>query len=326
MTASTSDKFENNPPALRRHHPDPAVMNRRFLLSLVFALTAPFLSASAAVKVAATHPLLGDLIRQVGGSQVTVVDLLKPGADAHHFEPTAADLRELRGVVAVFASGKHLESYLAKLADSLGAGVKIVEVGRTIPSLKLEPGNEVFLCCPAHAKGGIDPHWWHSAENMARAARIIGDELAKLDPSQADAFKAGGAATAKKMMSLKAWAQQQFAAVPRGERKLVTAHAAFGYLAKEYGLKFIPILGLSREEDFSPAYITEAVKTIRQQGIRAVFPEDQANPKILQEIIRETGATLGRPLIADGTSPGAGSTFEGMFRHNVEAIVDGLKR
>ncbi len=116
------------------------------------------------------------------------------------------------------------------------------------------------------------------------------------------------------------------ASIPRGERKLVTAHAAFGYLAREYGFKFIPILGLAREEDYSPAYIAEAVKTIRSQKIRAVFPEDQANPKIIREIIRETGVKLGEPLIADGTAPGAGSTFEGMFRHNIQAVVAGLKK
>lgn len=285
----------------------------------------PGFSAPAAVKVAATHPLIGDLLRQVGGSHVTVVDLLKPGGDAHHFEPTASDLRELRGAAAVFASGKHLESYLDKLGDSLGPGVKIIEVGRTIPSLKIEPGNDVFLCCPTHAKGGIDPHWWHSAENMARAARIVADELAALDPAQAAAYKAGGAATAKKMLALKAWAQQQLAPIPRSERKVVTAHAAFGYLGKEYGLKLIPLLGLSREEDYSPAYIADAIKTMRTHRIRAVFPEDQANPKIIGEIVRETGAKPGHPLIADGTSKGDGSTFEGMFRHNITAIATALK-
>jgi zinc/manganese transport system substrate-binding protein len=300
-------------------------MKRRIFIALAALIAGPALSASAALKVAATHPLLGDLLRQVGGSHVTVVDLLKPGGDAHHFEPTASDLRELRGASAVFASGKHLESYLGKLADSLGAGVTIIEVGRTIPSLKLEPGSEVFLCCPSHAKGGIDPHWWHGAENMARAARIVGDELARLDPAQADAYAAGAAATAKKFRGLKSWAQQQLATIPRDRRKLVTAHAAFGYLSKEHGLKFIPILGLAREEDYSPAYIAEAVKAIRDHKIQAVFPEDQANPKILREIVRETGVALGPPLIADGTSPGAGSTFEGMYRHNIEAIVKALK-
>jgi zinc/manganese transport system substrate-binding protein len=293
---------------------------------LAAALLLPACSAHGALKVAATHPLIGDLVRQVGGKEVSVVDLLKPGHDAHHFEPTAGDLRALRGAVAVFASGKHLESYLAKLADSLGAGVRIIEVGRPIPSLKVDAGNEVFLCCPAHSKGGIDPHWWHSAENMARAARVVADELAKLDPARAAAYKAGGQVTAKRMLGLKSWAQQQLAGIPRGDRKLVTAHAALGYFCKEYGFKLVPMLGLAREEATSPNYITDTVRIIKQQKIRAVFPEDQANPKVLTELVRETGVKVGGTLIADGTAPGAGSTFEGMLRHNVTVIVAALKQ
>ncbi len=297
-----------------------------FTLCLSFVLAAgSLLPAGAAIKVAATHPLVGDVLRQVGGSDVTVVDLLKPGGDAHHFEPTASDLRELRGSVAVFASGKHLENYLGKLADSLGASVPIIEVGKPIPSLKIEAGNELFLCCPAHASGGIDPHWWHGADNMSRAARFVAGELGKLDAANAAAYKTRGETTAKKFASLKSWARQQLNAIPRADRKLVTAHASFGYFCKEYGFKFVPLLGLAKEEDFSPQYVTEAIKIIREQRIKAAFPEDQANPKVLTEIVRETGIKIGDPLIADGTAPGAGSTFEGMLRHNVGVLVKALR-
>jgi zinc/manganese transport system substrate-binding protein len=300
-------------------------MNRRFFFIAAATLAGPLLSASAALKVGATHPLVGNLVRQVGGNRVTVVDLLRPGDDPHRFEPAASELNALRGATAVFASGKRLEPYLGKLGDSLGPGVRIIEVGRPIPSLKVSPGNEVFLCCPAHASGGIDPHWWHSAENMARAARGVAVELAKLDPAGAAEYKAGGEATAKRMQGLKTWAKQQFAAIPRADRKLVTAHAAFGYFCKEYGFKFVPLLGIAGEQDYSPQYIAQAIRVIRDEKIRAVFPEDQANPKVLAEIVRETGIKVGGELISDGTAPGAGSTFEGMLRHNVAAIVAALR-
>lgn len=280
--------------------------------------------ASAQLKVAALHPLLGDLARQVGGDKVQVIDLLKPGGDSHHFEPSGKDLAQLKGVALVLASGKHLESYLDKLRDTLGA-VPVVEVGKTIPSIKIEAGSELFMCCPAHAAGGIDPHWWHSADNMKRAARIIADALTTADPANADAYKAGAAATGAHMDQLKAWAQQQFSVIPKSDRKLVTGHVAFGYFCKEYGFKSIPVLGVSREDDASPKYLSEAIKTIRDNGVRAAFPEDQANPKVLAEIVRETGVTLGDPLIADGTAVKA-HTFETMLKWNVTAIVKALKK
>ena len=280
--------------------------------------------ASAELKVAALHPLIGNLVREVGGKSVEVLDLLKPGADMHHFEPSSRDIAAMKNVKIVFASGKGVESYLDNLADSVGAGVKIVEVGKPVPSLKIEPGQEVFMCCPEHAKGAVDPHWWHSPSGMQRAVRAIGDELAAADPANAAAYKASAAAAEKKIAGYRAWAMQQIAQIPRENRKLVTAHAAFGYFCKEFGFKSIPLLGLSREDDASPKYLAEAVKTIREQGIKAIFPEDQANPKIITQIVNETGVRLGEPLVADGTAKGY-TTLEAMLRHNVDAVVKALK-
>jgi zinc/manganese transport system substrate-binding protein len=301
------------------HHPYPM---KSLLLILTVALGFAQLS-TAEIKVIALHPILGDLAKEIAGSKAEVVNLLKPGGDVHHFEPTARDVASMKGAALILASGKGIENFLGNLRDSV-PGVPLVEVGRTIPSIKIEPGSELFYCCPDHTRGSIDPHWWHSAENMRRAARIVGDELAKVDPANAAAYKASATAEAAEIAGYKVWAQQQLAQIPRSDRKLVTAHAAFGYFCKEFGFKSIPVLGLSRQDEASPTYITEAVKAIRDNQIKAVFPEDQSNPKVLREIVRETGVKIGDYLVADGTHPEA-HTFSAMLRHNVNAIVKALK-
>lgn len=295
-------------------------------LKFATALLAVLLTASAPaqLKVAALHPLLGDLARQVGGDKVVVVDLLRPGGDAHHFEPTTKDLAALKDVKIIFASGKKLEAYLPKITDTFAGTAEIVEVGRTIPSIKIEAGSDVFMCCPAHTAGGIDPHWWHSADNMRRAARVMADSMSKADPGNAATYKANAETASRKLAELKSWAQQQISAIPRSDRKLVTSHASFGYFCKEYGFKTIPLLGISREDEASLKYVSDTIKLIKEHRIRAVFADDQVNPKVLTEIVRETGVKVGKPLVADGTSPAA-HTFETMLKHNVEAIVAALK-
>ncbi|MCB1208967.1 MAG: zinc ABC transporter substrate-binding protein [Verrucomicrobiales bacterium] len=293
-------------------------------LFFTVALLAMAVSASAAVKVATLHPILADLARQVGGDHVDVIEILRPGGDVHHFEPAAKDIGAMRGAALLLASGKGLESFLDKLRDSIGESVKLVEVGRGVPSIMLDPSQEVFACCPAHAKGGIDPHWWHSADAMGRAARIIADEFSAVDPGNADAYKANAKAAARNFDELKSWAKKQISQIPRSDRKLVTAHAAFGYFCKEYGFKSVPVLGIGRSDDVSPQYVMQAINVIRENKIRAVFPEDQANPKVLEEITRSTGAVVGKALVADGTSLAA-HTFETMLRHNVECIVEALR-
>lgn len=291
-----------------------------FLTLFLFSLT---MSAPAALKVASLHPILADLARQVGGDKVEVVEVLKPGSDVHHFEPSARDVAAMRGAPLILACGKHLETYLDKLRDSVGSGVKIVEVGRPIPSMLLDPKQEIFVCCPAHAKSSIDPHWWHSADNMKRAARVLADEFSAADPANAAAYEAGARAAGDRFMELKRWAQKEISRIPRSDRKLVTAHAAFGYFCKEYGFKTIPMLGIGRSDDISAQYVAQTIQAIRDHKIKAVFPEDQANPKVLTEIVRSTGIRTGEPLIADGTSQNA-HTFETMLSHNVRAIVAAL--
>jgi ABC-type Zn uptake system ZnuABC Zn-binding protein ZnuA len=293
-------------------------------LLCLLAFAALSLPVQAALKVATLHPLLADLARQVGGERIELVEILKPGSDVHHFEPGGREIAAMRGARLILASGKHLESYLDKLRDSVGAGVEVVEVGRTIPSLKLDPKQEIFLCCPHHAHSSIDPHWWHSADNMRRAARVLAEVFAKADPANEQAYEAGAKAAGERFMQLKKWAQNEISAIPRSDRKLVTAHAAFGYFCKEFGFKSLPVLGIGRSDDISAQYIAQAIQLIRDNRIRAVFPEDQANPKVLAEIVRSTGAKTGRPLIADGTAREA-HTFETMLAHNVRAIVEALK-
>ncbi len=297
----------------------------------LFLRTLGFLAAAlpcfGATKVATLHPILADLARQVGGANVEVVEILKPGADVHHFEPAPKDLAEMRGAKLLLASGKGLESFLDKLRDSLGAGVKLVEVGAKIPSIPFvehehhHEGKEEEH--EDHHHGSEDPHWWHSAENMKRAARIVADELSAVDPANAAAYAAGAKAASKRFGELKSWAQKEIAKIDRKSRQLVTAHAAFGYFCKEYGFEPLSVLSIGRSDDSSSKHIAETIEEIREHGIKAIFPEDQANPKVLAEIARSTGVKIGEPLIADGTAKVA-HTFETMLAHNVRAIVAAL--
>lgn len=295
---------------------------KAFLAALALSLS---VSQAAPLKVASLHPIISDLARQVGGAQVQVIDILKPGGDIHHFEPAPKDIAAMRGSKLLLASGKELETYLDKLRDSIGSGVRLIEVGETIPSLPSAEHHhhDHDEAEHDHHHGAFDPHWWHSAENMKRAARIVANVLSETDPANAAAYAAGAKAASKRFDELKRWAQKEISRIPRKDRTLVTAHAAFGYFCKEFGFEPISLLGLGRDDDASSRHIAETIQEIREHGIKAVFPEDQANPKVLAEVARSTGVKIGAPLVADGTAKNA-HTFETMLAHNVRAIVAAL--
>lgn len=278
------------------------------LLCLVLGVTT--LSAQADLRVASLHPVLSDLARQVGGSHVVVVELLKPGGDPHTFSPSTSDLRRMEACQLILASGKGIEPYLPKLKDSLKPGQQVFDVGRAVPSLTISEDNGLFVCCPHHSVGSLDPHWWHSVKNMQRASKVLSKAFAKADPTNAKAYAAQAKRYESHLKALYGWARKEIARIPRANRKLATAHAAFTYFCKEFGFQSMPIQGLGKDREASSQYLADVIGDLKHHRVAAVFPEAQANPKVLQEMVRSTGARLGGRLFADYTGDSKRSTYD----------------
>ncbi|MGJ8696169.1 MAG: metal ABC transporter substrate-binding protein [Verrucomicrobiaceae bacterium] len=286
-------------------------------LALFLAILGPL----QALDVASLHPLITEAVKQVGGDRVRIVEIGKPGMAVHKFQPRAADIKKLKNVRLVFASGKGLEPYLGDLGDSLTGGQTIIEVGRTIPSQKISAEDEIYACCPHHAEGGIDPHWWHNVRHMERALRVIEQKLAAVDPEGATYYAARSKTARAAIRDLDQWVKTQISTIPRARRHLVTAHAAFGYFCKAYGFKATFVQGLSAQGEVPAKQLALSIAELKAAGIPTVFPEQQANPKILAQIARESGSKIGAPLIADGSV----ASYQKMIRTNVTNIVNGLK-
>jgi zinc/manganese transport system substrate-binding protein len=295
---------------------------KRLIFSSLMWLLGAVAAFSEPMKVSALHPLMADLARQVGGERVRVFDLVGEGGNPHRYEPRPADLKQMQGSSLVLAGGKNLEPYLDRLKSTLG-GVTIVEVGRTIPSLTVGK-DAVYTCCPTHAAGTLDPHWWHGIDHTRRAARVVAQAFAEKDPEGKDYFMGNAAGYGQRLDALKKWAKSELAKVPRGQRKLVTAHNAFGYFAKEFGFEVIAVAGLTKEQNTTPQEQAKTIESVKQSGVSAVFPELGAAKKPLEAISKATGTRIGTPLIADGNGSGAEAGFEAMIRHNVNAITSAL--
>jgi zinc/manganese transport system substrate-binding protein len=270
--------------------------------------------ANAELKVASLSTITTEIAHNVGGAAVRVTPLIRPGIDPHDFQPSPWDVREVESANLVLLSGKGIEGYLTKLEDAVGNKAKFVDVGAEIPTLTLkEDGRTVE-----------DPHWWHSIANMKRATSVVRRHFAEADPANKALYAENAAAYLAKLTDLEKWVRQEIAKLPRDKRKLVTAHDALQYFAEEYGFKIYAIEGVSTEDQPSSKKVTDLIKTIREQEVKAVFFEGK-NPKVTTEIMKETGAKTGGELFVDGLGETEASTYSGMMRHNVQTIVDNLK-
>ena len=276
------------------------------------------LAAAEPIRVSTFSTILTEVAQQVGGERVAVTGHVKPGVDPHEFEPKPTDLKTVGDAQLILLSAKHLEGYVGKLKQATGAQGRLVEVGDGFSSLgmadELDP-----------AKTSEDPHWWHSVSNVAKAAKIVRDELIKVSPDDRALFTANAAQYLARLEALQKWAKAKLAELPRDRRKLVTSHDAFQYFARENGFTIYAIEGISSGDQPSSKKVGEIIRVIRAQQVKAIFPESIENPKVLTEITSETGAKIGPKLYADGLGEGDASTYEGMYRHNVSAIVEALK-
>ena len=289
------------------------------VLSLLAGLSWTLLAAATdKIPVSTFSTVLTEIAEQVGGPRVIVTGHVKPGVDPHQFEPKASDMKTVSEARLILLSSKQMESYIDKLKESTGTKAMVVQIGNDLASLRMKDEHDATRTVE-------DPHWWHSIAQMQKATHIVANALAQLSPPDEEMFLANAARYGAKLDALAKWARQQIAQLPRDQRKLVTSHDAFQYFAREHGFTVYAVEGLSSAEQPSPRHVAEIIALIKAQRVKAIFAENFNNPKVLQEITREAGVKLGGELYADGLGEGAAATYEGMYRHNVSTIVEGLK-
>jgi zinc/manganese transport system substrate-binding protein len=302
-------------------------MRPRLLASLALAVAAVAPCAAAPLRIVSLHTVLTEIVTEVGGADVEVVPLMRAGVDPHVFEPSPADVRQTIRADLVVAAGLKLEVYLPRLARDLPPG-RLLAVGDKLP-------NPLVGVCrhPSHrhapgdtAHDELDPHWWHGIAETKAAVDIVRDALVRLRPNARDGFVARAAAYQARLDTLAAWSRETLAGIAPGQRLLVTTHDAFGYLAREHQLTVLPILGTDSTAEADARHLVSLIDTLKRRRIRTVFAEGTVNGGLIETVARETGARRGASLLAEGlgTTP-ATQSYEGMMRHNVEAIASGLR-
>jgi len=291
-------------------------MKLRLILAWCVVFSA--MTSAAELKVVSMHPLIVDLLRQVGGDKIEVIDLIGVKGDPHSFKPRVDVIAEVSEAKVYFVSGMGLESYLPELRSIVPADVRIVEVGASLPALHGACEHKERDHEHSHE---LDPHWWHSVDLFRRATSIVAEELSEELPEGRQEFEANAKAYRKNLDELEKWVKREVLKIPKDQRKLATAHSAFQYFCEAYGFKSYAVQGLNREQMPAAADLAELMNSLKQEKVSAIFPERESNPKILESLTRDNGIKLGGELIADGR--GARS-YEEMMRANISTIVSAL--
>ena len=332
-----------------------------FVQLIAIALLAMMLGpvrAESRLDVVATFSILGDMVQQVGGDRVKVTSLVGPDGDTHVYRPTPKAAKAIAQTKVLFINGLEFEGWIERLVESSGFKGRMVTATVGIEALKMEEeghdddhdkhgkkdhhddhdkhgkkdhhddhdkhgkkdGHD------DHHHGEYDPHAWHSLANARIYVRNIVDGLAAADPQGAKAYRANAERYIKEITSLESEMAKAMKSVSADGQKVVTPHDAFGYLGSTYGIKFLAPVGISTDAEASAGDVAKLIRQIKKEKISAIFIENISDTRLLDQIVRETGARIGGTLYSDALSKATGpaGTYLDLMRHNIRTLVKAL--
>jgi manganese/zinc/iron transport system substrate-binding protein len=294
------------------------------LAVLAAALGAAGSDARAAdVTAVATVGMIGDVVRNVAGDCVAVETLMGPGIDPHLYQASAGDVRLFQRADAIFYAGYALEGQLGEVLERLGERKPTVAVAPAA----IEPGELITV----QDVYGIDPHLWMDVSLWWRIAPTVAATLVELAPDCAEAMEAGVETYQRRLAALHDWIGASVASIPEDQRVLVTAHDAFAYYGRAYGIEVRGIQGISTEAEAGIRDIRDVVDLVVERGVPAIFVETTINPRTIQAVVdaaadRGHQVRVGGELFSDAMgAPGtAEGTYIGMLHANTMRIVTAL--
>jgi manganese/zinc/iron transport system substrate-binding protein len=294
------------------------------LLTACNAQTASQQSANGKIKVTTTIGQIADIVKNVGGEHVKVTSLMGPGVDPHLYKASQGDLKKLSEADVIFYNGLHLEGKMGEIFEKMSKEKPTIAVAESIPKNQLLDNQA--------NPGSYDPHVWFDIDLWSYAVESVRDQLIKMDEKHADEYKENAKKYLTQLQETKQYAKQQISQIPEESRVLITAHDAFNYFGRAYGIEVMGLQGLSTEAEYGLKDVQHLIDVIVKRNIKAVFIESSISEKSIKAVVegakkRGNEVKIGGQLYSDamgseGTEEG---TYIGMYRHNIDTIVSSLK-
>ena len=270
----------------------------------------------APVRAVATLEIFADMVRNVGGERVDVDALLPSGSDPHTFELAPNRVADIARADIVFMNGLALEESIEDVITNNAEG-PVIALTEGLPTIENEGG------APADDdEGPLNPHAWLDVRLAALYVERIRDELIAIDPEGSATYEANATAYLERLGDLDREMEEAVLSIPEANRKLVTFHDAFPYLAERYGLEIVAVVVPSPGQEPSAQAVADLVRTLEAEDIPAVYKEPQFNAEVLDRAASEAGVRV-LDLLSDAYIEGVDS-YVGLMEFNIAQLREGL--
>jgi ABC-type Zn uptake system ZnuABC Zn-binding protein ZnuA len=279
------------------------------------ACAGPSAGSRSGLTVVTTSTVFADMVRQVAGSGVTVESLVPANGDVHTFSPTPAAARLLADARVVVMNGVGLDDWLESTVSDIGTSPTVLRLGVGLPA-------DVYIA--GDSDEPANPHLWLDVSLARQYAERIAAALSQVDPAHASTYRANGAAYDGRLATLDDWVRKEIGRVPASNRRFVSFHDAFPYFARRYGLEIVGVAVHAPGQDPSAAETAGLIDAVRAAHVKAIFSEAQFPPRLVDQLARETGATVVANLYDDSLGDPPVTTYEAVIRWDVTQIVAAL--
>ena len=300
----------------------------KFIVLCLIALAAPKPSFAATfkksypMKVAATVGMVADIVREVAGDKAEVKNIIGSGVDPHVYNPTRGDVAILLKSDIIFYAGLLLEGQMSDV---------LVKVSRKRPVYAVTELLKKDYLIHDPQTNHHDPHVWMDVKGWMKAVDVVSDALTAFDPPNKDLYIKNAQQYQEQLRQLDEYARRAIASIPDEQRVLVTAHDAFNYMSRAYGIEVLGIQGISTESEAGIKDINRIVDVLVTRRIPAVFVESSVSDKNVKALIEGAASRghqvrIGGELFSDAMgSPGTyEGTYIGMIDHNITIVTRAL--
>ena len=311
----------------------PLVAAAAVLAAVIVGVSEPA-GAGGKLRAVASFSILGDLVSRVGGDRVVVTTVVGANGDAHVYEPKPGDAKAVAAAQVLVVNGLGFEGWLDRLVEASGyqgttviatEGIETHEMGRDHKRETGENGE------PAEGEAGddpgvVDPHAWQNAGNALIYVKNIAAALCTADAAGCAAYKANAESFSRELQAVDVEIKAAVARVPEARRTVITSHDSFGYFSHAYGIRFLAPEGIGTERAASARDVAKLIEQIREDEASALFVENIADPRLIEQIGEETGVEVGGELFSDALSDanGPAPTYIDMMRHNARLLTEAM--
>ena len=275
------------------------------------------------LNVVCTTGMIADLVQNVGGERVGVTGLMGPGVDPHYYKASQGDLEKLTRADLIFFNGLFLEGKMEDIFAKMARQKRVVAVSVNIPREELRR--------PPEFKGHYDPHIWFDVSLWTQIIETVVTSLGEADPAGLEDYRRNAGIYRQRLEELHMWVREEIEKIPADQRLLTTAHDAFGYFGRAYGLEVIGLQGISTVAEYGINDVNRLVDLIVERGIKAIFVESSVPQRSIEAVregcrARGSEVQIGGTLYSDamGGAESGADTYIGMVRSNVNTIVAAL--